>query len=1065
MRSDRWCVRCSFELAEDDFVFALVIHHMAIDGYSLWLFVNEVASFYTAIVENRIPNLPALPVQYADFAHWQRRWLSGDLLTKHRDYWRKKLGPSPPALNLQVDYAPPAMRTFGSAAHHVSVAGDILDALKDIGRQQEATLFTVLLAAFGTLLMRYAGQDDFVIGGVISDRVRPEIEHAIGFFVNSLALRLDLSGDPTFRDLVARTRKIVFEAQEHGAFPFHRLVEVMQPKRSTNSNPFAQVFVNMLNLWERDAVALPGASIRPLGGLDLHMPVDVFTLFAAVGRSELELTFVYSTELFKPETIERLGADFQDLLAAAASSPQTRLMALPVRGPERAGADRVDPLMRQLTELGVRLTVEDGHLRVNAPKGVITHSLKTALTEHRSEIIRLLSEGPQGRATGEPVLRRVDRTPPLPLTAVQRRFWFLDRIGQGEGHPNVAIPLRLEGDFDAVAMRTALMLLFERHELLRLRLGDKEGEPYPEIGTLSEDIVRVVDLTGWLKAEAEEEGVRLCHNLFHTRFDLVNGPVACALVVRVAPDINLVIICMHHIVADGWSSSIIARELRETYTALKRGGDPVLPPLALQYVDYAAFETAQVRSGLFERQLAYWKTKLKGAAPILALPTDRPRRSQQSLQGGRYDCIVEPDLVQRLEQFSHRHDATLFMTMLAAFGVVLHRWTGQDDIVVGTPIANRANPDLERIVGPFVNNLSLRLDASGQPRFTDYLAQIRRTVIEAIDHRDLPFDMVVEAINPARALNHAPIFQVMFALHNFPLEVPQFDDLTVSLIIPETKVARLDIMLDMAVHEGRLYGAWEYDAELFDRSTIERMHAGLIEVVKGFLATEEVPLGELPLRSMDEDRLLDKWNSTGADHDRGVCVHHLFERVAQLMPQAPAVVVGTETFTYGEIDARANRLAHLLRRRGVDVGDRVALCLDRTIDMPIALAAVLKAGAAYVPLDPAHPAERVRHVIEDAQVACVITTSSLDGVVPQTGIPKICLDVVAAELASLDCNAPNVAVSPEHLAYIIYTSGSTGRPKGVRGRTTQSRQLHRCHAPRARACGVRRAACGHHPVV
>jgi amino acid adenylation domain-containing protein len=1016
-------------IANDDFIFALIIHHMAIDGYSLRLFVDEIASFYTAVFENRIPSLPALPVQYVDFAHWQRRWLNDERLSTHRNYWRGKLGQNPPALNLRTDYMPPAARTFASATYHVSVGGDVLHALKEIGRQQEATLFTVLLAAFGTLLMRYSGQDDFVIGGVMSDRARPEVEHVIGFFVNSLALRLDLSGDLTFNDLVARTRTIVFEAQEHGAFPFHRLVEIMQPKRSANSNPFAQVFMNMLNLWDREDVTLPDASIRPLGGLDLHMPVDLFTLFAAVSGSSLQMTFVYSTELFERETIERMADDLRNILAAAAASPQTRIKALPVNAPGPGGGDRASSLMARLTKLGVNLAVEDGRLKVNAPKGVLTDALKAALAEQRDAIIRSLNDGARQQAASEHVLGPTDRRSPLPLTAVQRRFWFLDRIGQGEGNQNVVIPLKFEGDFDIVAMKAALMFLFERHEILRLRLGDKEGEPYPEISPLREDTVKIVDLAHLPRTEAEQEGERLCQEFIQTRFDLATGPVANALLVRLAQKINWVTVCMHHIVADGWSSSIMVRELSEIYSSLKRGDVPALPPLALQYVDYAAWEVAQVRSGLFDRQLAYWKTKLKGAPPVLTLPTDFPRRSERSTRGGRYDCIVEADLVRRLQEFSQRHDTTLFMTMLAAFGVVLHRWTSQDDIVVGTPIANRANPNLERIVGPFVNSLSLRMDIGTEQRFTDYLAQVRRTVIEAIDHRDLPFDMVVEALNPARTLNHAPIFQVMFALHNFPMEQPRFDDLTVSLLVPEATVARLDVMLDMAVVEGRLYGAWEYDAELFERLTIERMHAALMEVVKGFLATAETRVTELPLRTIDDDRLLDTWNYTAAEHDRSMCVHQAFERVASRAPQAPAVIAGGETFTYGDIDTGSNRLAHLLLSRGVGLGDRVAIYLDRTIDVPVTLLGVLKAGAAYVPLDPSHPAERIRYVIEDAQIACIVTIASLRDVLPATEVPTICLDAV--KLETFDGGQTGVAVGPDNVAYAIYTSGSTGRPKGV----------------------------------
>ena len=271
----------------------------------------------------------------------------------------------------------------------------------------------------------------------------------------------------------------------------------------------------------------------------------------------------------------------------------------------------------------------------------------------------------------------------------------------------------------------------------------------------------------------------------------------------------------------------------------------------------------------------------------------------------------------------------------------------------------------------------------------------------------------------------------MFALHNFPMEPPQFDGLKASFVVPEMKAPRLDIMLDMAVHEGRLYGAWEYDAELFDRSTIERMHKGLIEVVKGFLVAPETPILELPLRTVDEDFLLGDWNNTGADHDRQLSVHELFERAARLTPDAHAVVVGSDTFTYREINERANQLAHFLANSGVTPGSRVALCLDRNIDIPVAAVAVLKAGAAYVPLDPAHPIERLRHIIEDAQVACVVTTSLLEDTIPPTDALKICLDVLASDLAILDRNAPVVSVSPDNLAYIIYTSGSTGRPKGV----------------------------------
>ena len=372
-------------------------------------------------------------------------------------------------------------------------------------------------------------------------------------------------------------------------------------------------------------------------------------------------------------------------------------------------------------------------------------------------------------------------------------------------------------------MMAAITTVLARHETLRLRIGDRDGEPYPEIWAAPEDLVTVVDLTAQPDAERERHGERLSKELMLEAFDLVTGPLAKVLFIRLSPTDNLITFSMHQIVADGWSFSILLRELGAVYSAATKASKPDLLPLPYQYVDYAAWEAAQVHDGLFERQLNYWKERLAGVPPLLDLPTDHRRPMQRSFRGNRMDCTIETDVVLRLQQFSKSHDATLFMTVLAAFGVVLHRLTGQDEIVIGTPVANRGSPELEQIVGPFVNSLSLRLNIAGNPSFASYLSQVRRTTIEAIDNRDLPFDMVVEAINPARTLEHAPIYQVMFGLYNFPVQAPRFEGLECSFIKPETQVARLDLQLDMIVHEGQLIGAYEYALDLFDDTTIERI--------------------------------------------------------------------------------------------------------------------------------------------------------------------------------------------------------------------------------------------------
>ena len=482
-------------------------------------------------------------------------------------------------------------------------------------------------------------------------------------FVNLLALRVDLSGNPTFSELVLRSREIVFAAHEHGAYPFQLLGEVMRRTRRANSNPFAQVFLNMFNMWDREEVSLPNLSIRPLGGIDTHMPLDSLFVFASGSGRELLLAFLYGTEMFKSATIERMATDLLRLLEAAAVSPQSRIWDFPMSVQQ---TEAPEDILAELGALGVRLSVEDGRLKVNAPRGALSDTLKAGIASHREGIItRLRADGPHGSEARK--LHHVARTPPLPLTAVQKRFWFLDRIGQGRSVPNIMFPLRFEGPIDFDAMIAAVTFILARHEALRMRIGDRDGEPYPEIAAAPEDLVTVADLTTRPDANREHEADRLSKRFMQDAFNLVTGPLAKVLFVRLSATVNLMTLSMHHIVADGWSSSILLRELGAVYSAVSKGATPDLPPLPYQYVDYAAWEAAQVRDGLFERQLDYWKERLAGVPPLLNFPTDRPRPTQRSFRGNRVDCIIEADVVERLQQFSKRLDATLFMTRPCRF--------------------------------------------------------------------------------------------------------------------------------------------------------------------------------------------------------------------------------------------------------------------------------------------------------------------------------------------------------------------------------------------------------------
>jgi amino acid adenylation domain-containing protein len=417
---------------------------------------------------------------------------------------------------------------------------------------------------------------------------------------------------------------------------------------------------------------------------------------------------------------------------------------------------------------------------------------------------------------------------------------------------------------------------------------------------------------------------------------------------------------------------------------------------------------------------------------VLELPLDRPRTAVQSLRGTRLKRHFEAALLLSLKERSRREGATLFMTLLAAWQVLLHRHSGQDDIVVGTPVANRNTPALQNVIGCLVNNVALRGNLAGNPSFADYLARVKQTALDAFEHSDLPFDVVVDGLSPQRSASHAPLFQVLFTLMSYDTAATPPAGLTAQLIESDTGAARFDLTIELVEMEGRLRADYEYATDLFDEATIARLHSHFESLLTAVAADSSRTIRELPLLDPAEQRqLLDDWNQTGMEHDRGRCVHHLLEHTARARPDSVAVTDGSGSITYLQLDQRANQLAHLLIGRGVVPGALVGICLDRTVDMPLALAAVLKCGAAYVPLDPTHPADRLSYILADAEVFCVITQGSVAAQLVDIKVPLLALDELQADLAMQPAAAPEVPCEPSDMAYVIYTSGSTGRPKGV----------------------------------
>ncbi|HEU4881110.1 MAG TPA: amino acid adenylation domain-containing protein, partial [Longimicrobium sp.] len=633
----------------------------------------------------------------------------------------------------------------------------------------------------------------------------------------------------------------------------------------------------------------------------------------------------------------------------------------------------------------------------------------------------------------EPVGSRV-----APLSFSQQRLWFLEALEEMGGTYHIPLRLYLTGPLDVDALRRALDRIVARHEVLRTTFGEVDGKPVQRVSAptpggfslAGHDVRSSPDPRAALDALVREEAA--------ARFDLAAGPLIRGTLVRVADDEHALLVTVHHIVSDGWSMGVFGRELSTLYGAFSTGEADPLPALPTQYADYAAWQRRRVEGELLERQAGFWERTLAGAPELLELPADHPRPARQDFAGDSVPLALDAELSAALKALSRRNGTTLFMTLLAGWAIVLSRLSGQADVVVGTPTAGRDRREIEGLIGFFVHTLALRVDLSAAPTVAELLAQVRMRALEAQQHQDIPFEQVVERVRPVRSLAYSPLFQVMFAWQNAlggGLTLPGLE--TGPVGTPAQDTAKFDLSLTLWEDDGRITGSLEYATALFHRATVERHAAYLRRVLEEMAADENRPVDRLPVMPESERALVvDEWNRTEADFPRASCIHELFQDHARRAPDAPALLFGAERVTYGELNARANRLAHHLRARGVGPGVRVAICAERGPEMVFALLATLKAGGAYVPLDPAYPAERLRHMLHDSAPAVVLTQAQLgerlQGPLDGLAAPVVVLDAEAASWAGAPETDPERgALTPEHPAYVIYTSGSTGRPKGV----------------------------------
>ncbi|HEV2147026.1 MAG TPA: amino acid adenylation domain-containing protein [Longimicrobiaceae bacterium] len=1551
-------------LGDAEHVLYYCMHHIASDGWSMGVLVRELAALYEACSRGRKPSLPELPVQYADYAVWQRARLTEDVLRSQVCYWRTRLADAPPVLELPGDRPAVAGQSQRAAAVSFRVAGSTARSLLALGQREGATLYMVVLAAWQLLLSRYSGQDDVVVGTPISGRTRVELEGLIGLFVNMLVMRTGLSGDPTFTGLLGRVREVTLGAYQHQDLPFERLVDELKVERSLAYGPLFQVGFGLEQAAapERKTLVLGGVRVEAFGEGSANNPHHLDLKVTDEGDG-LTGVLQYQAALFDPQTIQRMVEHFRVLVETVAADPALRVSrvaflapaereqvlrgwnatehAYPAEpcvhdlfaaqaartpdapavvhetgsltyaaldrlssqlahalrrrgvGPEsrvgvclrrtpralvaiigalRAGAayvplDPAHPVERMgfmLEDARVRLVLTESELAGRIPRGVETLALdsesevlarepetapesgvtpdnlshviftsgstgrpKGVMVQHRGTVVLLhwlrglvpaeeresvlgatsfsfdvsiaevfgtlcwggrlvlvenalelpsvaqhdvrlvvmvptaasellrtggiprsvrafnlagealtaelardlyalghvehvrnlygptedttystysrVQRGTEPVRIGRPVagsrayvldgelnpqpvgvpgelylagvglargyaarpdltaerflpdpygapggrmyrvmdrarwhsggeleyLGRTDlqvkvrgfriepgeieaalerhpgvheavvvaredvpgekrlvayvvpaavvgdaelrghlrgslpeymvpaafvalerlpltasgkidrralpvteaaggsrehvapRTPaeevtaaiwadvlhrervgatddffalgghsllatrvvsrireafgvelplravfeastleglaerveaarragaglqappllpvprdgsPLPLSFAQQRLWFIDQLQPGSAAYNLPMPLRVRG-LDVGALERALTAIVRRHETLRTRFGVVDGEPVQVVEPLGRVRLPAVDLARLDVPSRETELERLAAVEAVRPFDLAAGPLLRATAVRLADGDAAVLFTMHHVVSDGWSLDVLTREVSALYEGYVRGEEVGLPELPVQYADYAAWQRAWLSGEVLQRKIGFWRERLAGAPALLELPTDRPRPAAVSDAGARAALVVPAETTALLRALSRREGVTPFMALLAGWQLLLARYSGQQDVVVGSPIAGRNHLETEGLIGFFVNTLVLRADVSGGQDFRGLLRQVRETTLESYQHQEVPFEKLVEELGVERSLAHTPLFQVLFVLQNHVRSGPAPGAAGPDALHAASAPVKFDLALGLVETGEVVVGSLGFRRDLWDASTAGRMLEHYVRVLEGVTAHPERRLSEVSLLGAGERaQVLEAWNATAAEYPRDRCIHELVAGQASRSPGAVAITGTGVRVTYAELERRSNHLAHRLRRRGVGPEVRVGICLDRSVELVVGLLGTLKAGGVYVPLDPGHPPERLRHVLGDAGVRVLLTRTRLRGRLPDAAAELFCLDQDGHPAPGDEDAPPESGVGPESLAYVIYTSGSTGGPKGV----------------------------------
>ncbi|MFJ2420097.1 amino acid adenylation domain-containing protein [Streptomyces brevispora] len=1080
---------------------AVLLHHVAGDGWSLSPLMTDLAHAYRARTEGVAPEQEPLPVQYADYTLWQNDLLGEaddphSAVSRGLDHWREALAGLPAVTDLPLDRPRPAVPSHRGGLVDVKLDAEVHATLVRLAADHDASLLMVLQAALGLALRAAGGGERVALGTPVAGRDDEALDGLVGFFVNTLVLPTDTSGDPAFADLLDRVRDTDLAAFAHQRIPFDLVVEQLNPPRSPGVHPLFQVMLTLTTagpdddafrlgpidgrfaaggpattkfdltascVEHRDAAGAP-AGLR-LGLEYAHDVLDTGTagiLLAALERAlraaaDRPAAPVADTSLVAPadrrtldgrrertavRAVEAAATAERAAVLAAAEPPAAHVDTLCAMFAEMLGLDRVGPHEGFFTigghsMSGVRLA---NRIRARLGADITVRDLLLAPTPS-ALARRIAATAPAEGAESSPAVARLvphtDRPERVPLSYAQRRLWFVDAFEGPSATYNIPLVLRPAEPLDADVLAEALADLAGRHEALRTRFQAVDGEPHQDIlPTVRPALdVRTVP-AGQLAATVAAAAGHV--------FDLAAEiPVRATLVEPDDGSGQVLVLLVHHIAADGWSTGPLLADLAHACAARSRGHAPEWQPLPVQYADYALWQRESSTGPAARAHLEFWEKTLAGAPPVLEVPLARPRPAEASHRGGHAPVTVDAATHEALERLARRKGATLFMVLQAALAAVLTRHGAGTDLPLATMTAGRDDEALSDLVGFFVNTLVLRTDTSGDPTFEELLGRVRETDLAAYAHQELPFDRLVEHLNPARSTAYHPLTQTVVQLHHdYTRDAPGADAFFRPVEPGSGEGLSTKFDLTFALWErqdgdgerGGLVGGLEYATDLFDAPTAALLAAHVEQVLRTAAAEPGTRIGQVELLTpADRFRLVAEYNDTAAGPPAPGTVHELIARRAATAPAAPALITDQETVGYGELDARAEVLAARLRASGVRRGDTVGVLLERGVTLVVSALAALKCGAAYLPLDPRLPSARIGLMLADAEAVLVVTDTARTASVPRpegTDLPVPTVDADVTEAAAPPVPEDSGATGDD-LMYVMFTSGSTGRPKGV----------------------------------